>query len=804
MTEETRETVPARLSPAVIAVIILSLIFSVSLLLRVFFPYDQVFSGELIKFTGVDVYYHMRLVDNIIPNFPGFSTFYPYLAYPDGVSIGNFPFFNWLLAGIIQVIGLGAPSEHTIDTVGVYFPAVMGALTVIPVYVIGSKVFSRRAGIIAAALIAVLPGEFLGRSILGFTDYHVMEVLFTTTAAMFLVMATRVSRERDLSPGHLRQPDRKVIRPLLYSFLSGVFLGMYLLVWIGGLFFAFVLAAFFVIQFFSDHLRRRSTDYLAITGVTVFLTAMVVFSLAWHEAFYYRFNLIPLGAAVLAMPLLHLISRWMGGRRMKPVYYPLSLLGAGLIGGVILYHASGFTEMMLGLFRIFAWDASRTIIEMQPFLRPGNDWTLDIALGNFGAGFLISLVALVLLAIHVVRHGEADRTLLLVWGLAILLATLGQRRFAYYLAVNVSLLTGYAFWTQFRSAAAGEPAHRWFKVVLPGIMIVFVFLLQRLAPWLVAVSVMLLLSYIIWQVWPAIIPRGRVRTARYANGIMVILFFFLVFFPSFQTAAATAEAARFAPSDAWVNSLRWMRENTPEPFGEAGFYYQDYRSPAPEEDYPYPDSAYGVTAWTDYGYWIARIAHRPPTVLPGPGGADVARFFLSQDEEAVAEMAREMDSKYVIIDDQTVSDKLWALAQWAGGNVTDFHDVYLAPQPEGDYVAVRLFYPQYFQTTLVRLYHFDGQEVVPEKSLVITFEERQTDKGETVKLITDVQQFSDYEDASGYIAEQETGNYRIVSLNPFETPVQLPEMKNFRLVHGSEEQVKGAGIPSVKIFEYSE
>lgn len=804
MTEEAREATPARLSPGAIAIIILSLIFSVSLLLRVFFPYDQVFGGELIKFTGVDVYYQMRLVDNIIPNFPGYNTFYPYLAYPGGVTIGNFPFFNWLLAGIIWLVGLGAPTEHTIDTVGVYFPAVVGALTVIPVYVIGSKVFSSRAGIIAAALIAILPGEFLGRSILGFTDHHVIEVLFTATAVMFLVMAIKISRERDLGLGHLRQRDQMAVQPLLYSFLSGIFLGMYLLAWIGGLFFAFVLAAFFAFQFFIDHLRRRSTDYLAITGVTVFLTAMVVFSLAWHEAFYLKFNLIPLGAALLTMPLLHLVSRWMGGRGMRPVYYPLSLLGAGLIGGVILYYASGLAEMMLGLFRVFAWDTSRTIIEMQPFLRPGSDWTLDIALGNFGAGFLISLVALVLLGFHVVRHGEADCTLLLVWGLAILLATLGQRRFAYYLAVNVSLLTGYAFWTQFRSAAPGEPGHRWFKVALPAVMIIFVLLLQRLAPWLVAVSVMLLISYIIWLIWPAIISRGRVRTTRYVNWVMVILLFFLVFFPSFQTATATAAAARFASPDAWVNSLRWMKENTPEPFGEAEFYYQRYRAPAPEEDYPYPDSAYGVTAWTDYGYWIARIAHRPPTVLPGPGGADVARFFLSQDEENAAGMAGEMGSRYVIIDDQTVSNKLWALAQWAGEDITDFHDVYLTPQPEGDYVAVRLFYPRYFRTTLVRLYHFDGQEMVPEKSLVITFEERQTDKGETVKLITDVQQFSDYEDASGYIAEQETGNYRIVSLNPLETPVPLPEMKNSRLVYESEEQAAGVGIPAVKIFEYSE
>jgi asparagine N-glycosylation enzyme membrane subunit Stt3 len=166
----------------------------------------------------------------------------------------------------------------------VYFPAVLGALTVFPVYIIGNKVFGHWAGIITAGFIAIMPGEFMGRSILGFTDYHIAEVLFTTTAAMFLVLAIKVSMERGLTFRHLRQRDRTVItRPILYSLLSGAFLGMHLLAWIGGLFFVFIFAAFFVVQFFVDHLKRRSTDYLAITGVTVFLTAMIVYSVAWHR-----------------------------------------------------------------------------------------------------------------------------------------------------------------------------------------------------------------------------------------------------------------------------------------------------------------------------------------------------------------------------------------------------------------------------------------------------------------------------------------------------------------------------------------
>jgi len=122
----------------------------------------------------------MAQVDRIAPDFPDYAG-----------KIFQIPFFHWLLSGTIWVIGLGSPTQHTIDTVGVYFPAVLGALTVIPVYFLGKVMFGELAGIIGASLIVILPGEWFGRSSLGFTDHHVLEVLLTTTALMFLVMAIK-------------------------------------------------------------------------------------------------------------------------------------------------------------------------------------------------------------------------------------------------------------------------------------------------------------------------------------------------------------------------------------------------------------------------------------------------------------------------------------------------------------------------------------------------------------------------------------------------------------------------------------
>ena len=158
---------------------------ALSLYLRVIPPYDAVFGSEWIKFTSIDAYWQMEQVDRIAPVFPDYA--HRILQY----NVWGMSLFPWLLSGVIWVIGLGSPTQHTIDTVAVYFPAVLGVLTVIPVYFLGKVMFGRLAGLVGAGLIAVLPGEWLWRSSLGFTDHHVAEVLFTTTALMFLVMAIK-------------------------------------------------------------------------------------------------------------------------------------------------------------------------------------------------------------------------------------------------------------------------------------------------------------------------------------------------------------------------------------------------------------------------------------------------------------------------------------------------------------------------------------------------------------------------------------------------------------------------------------
>ena len=156
----------AKLPPAAFVAIILGIICGISLYIRIALPYDQVFVQGTVLFRGVDPWYHMRLVDNLVHHFPQLIHFDPYSFYPSGYTVGFMPFFDWLVGGVARIIGWGLPSQHTLDAVGAYIPAILGTLIVIPAYFIGKELFNRWVGLLSAALVVLLPGELLNRSLL--------------------------------------------------------------------------------------------------------------------------------------------------------------------------------------------------------------------------------------------------------------------------------------------------------------------------------------------------------------------------------------------------------------------------------------------------------------------------------------------------------------------------------------------------------------------------------------------------------------------------------------------------------------
>jgi dolichyl-phosphooligosaccharide-protein glycotransferase len=910
----------SRLPPKLTVALLMLVIFFISILFRVILPHDQVFNDGWVKFTSTDAYFYQRIIDNTAANFPHVMNFDPYFIIPGGRVLGELFFPSWLIAGFTWLFGMGSPSQHTVDVVSVFFPAIFAALTIIPVFFIGKTLFNRWVGLIAAAFTAIFPGEYLGRTILGLTDTPASEVLLTTTFMCFAILAVKTARERELTFGDILRRDwSRCLRPLIYSVLAGVFLGLYLISWQGALLFVFIFTLYLVIQFVVDHLRRRAVDYLGIVGCVTFLIALLIYFSFSLGAMY----IVALLAALLIPVALAVVSRLMSGWKVPPLYYPAALVvGAGIALGLFYLASPDLFHSMVSPFSIFAPSGAtaQTTIEMQPLLDPFNSgiFTTTYGWGNFTTSFFLGqwwlvlgllgaaavalfyrylspnnssaslpvflflalvvacvfagiivgaaanidafgfpglalialsiliylyirknvrlesywrhifwvLVILVVIMAVLLLHGYGHHALslvplvvlfalllwpgggqkswlpFLVWTLVILALALSQRRYAYYLVINISLLSAYLCWQII-----------WFSGV------------RALAAKPAAA--------------PAPVPAGKAkakkrptaRTPGLASRVVSVSLaglavFLLVFFPNLVFAGdmTSAAEASYSPSDAWMASLDWLRQNSPEPFGDPAAYYHQYDIPPPAESFDYPASAYGVTAWWDYGYWILQIAHRIPSANPSQEPEPirkVAALFLAQDDAAAAAIMAELDSSYVIgeYDSATIQlaqsgdsfiyfGKFHAILTWAEKEQSDYYDVFYVPDNFDDpaqYTPHVVYFPDYYHSLYVRLYNFNGAAVSDITPVVITWVEDEQG-GQLFKRLTAAEDFTSYQEALDYLNGLGEGLHAIVGTSPFVSPISLDAAPGFALVHSSAQgtSLSTVGfVPEVKIFSYT-
>ncbi len=804
----------------------LILIFGVALLIRVLLPYHFVFTSDGIAFTGNDAYYHMHLVQSLVNNFPHFPVIDPYLLFGQLYEITP-SFFQWLLGTAAWIFGFGSPSPHLVDVLGVYYPAVLGALTVVPVYFIGRVLWGRHghwAGMVAAALIAVLPGEFLGRSILGFTDQHVMETLLSTTMALFLIMALKSSRIREITFLDFRRLDwGKIIRPSIYAILSGIFLGLYIFAWQGALLMVFAVAVFFIVQFIIDHFRQRSTEYLAVTGILIFLVSLIFLPVVPSSLYPPSLLiglLIPLG--------LWIVSYLMVKFRINRFFFPLAVLVGGLGAYGILYLINqSLVNNMMAAFDIFRPNETLlATVEAQSIFTPvsgGSGFFDTPAWLNFYLTLPAALIGgLILIYQALTKRGSAEKVALIIWTLIMVIATAGQRRFAYYLAVNIALLAGYAAilgyylisWIIAKTGGEHTRSLGWSVVDLDGLTDK-----EPAAETTTPVSnkkarrreQQLARKRELARRRESVEHTRSVTLARdyFSIALTAVVIFMLLFSPLIVFAdkahnfdspptIATANAAPYAPSSAWMKAMAWMKDNTPEPLGSADAYAAHYT-----KDFTYPGSAYSVMSWWDYGYWITYMGHRIPVANPGQDQTavpKVANFLLAQDEVSAEAIAEANQTGYVVLDYLTTTNKFWAMATWAGKEQAEFFEVYWDPDARQSKLYI---YPEYYQSMASRLYSFNGTAQAGINTLVVEYTTRTTDEGSYKEVVNETR-FDTYDEAVVFMAGKSSENFVIAGTDVLVSPVPLVALEHYRIIYETEEKVSvssSAQAAEIKIFE---
>src|SRR5918996_3783103 len=400
-------------------------------LARTVFLFDAVFTSRGVNYQDSDAWYHIRLIENLTRNYPHRASVDPYLG-ADAPVVAVPLLFDLAVGGLAWLLGLSAPSTRTIEVVAALVPPVLGALTTVPVFFIGARLFDRRTGLLAAALLAIIPGQFLARSVVGFTDHHVAEAFLTAVTILTCLRALDTDTFR---------------RRLAGAGLTGAALSAYLMAWSGGALLVFVLCAWGATQYIVDDFHRTTADRVVPVLLPALSIAAVVL-LGFQDRNLWRFAIQV--TAVLAGVVFVAAMAGRPGGVCAPAAPPGALLACAIIvvvGGALLFSllARDLTGRILtDLERFRPGRTGLTVSEVRPLLLMTGSPSFGVPYAVFGPAFFVGLPALGWLAWRAARTAPPRLVLLVVWSTLMYVATLGQNRFGYYLNLNLALLTGWA------------------------------------------------------------------------------------------------------------------------------------------------------------------------------------------------------------------------------------------------------------------------------------------------------------------------------------------------------------------------
>ncbi|RLF34436.1 MAG: hypothetical protein DRM98_00560 [Thermoplasmata archaeon] len=220
--------------------------------------------------SGPDPYYNLRLIKGTYETgrYPYYSENDPLLNYPLGATGGRPPLFNMMALGFSRLL---TPFMSELDAIGramQFLPALYGALIVFPVYFIGRILFNKKAGLIAAMFIPLIPihlGSGHG-SAYSLFDHDSFNLLLYFSTFLFLILSIK---------------EKKPVKSILYAILGGVPLAALSMTWFAAHFLYVVIGVYAVVQMIFDIFTNkiefkifRSTSIILLTGYLISLPVL--------------------------------------------------------------------------------------------------------------------------------------------------------------------------------------------------------------------------------------------------------------------------------------------------------------------------------------------------------------------------------------------------------------------------------------------------------------------------------------------------------------------------------------------------
>ena len=708
--------------------ICLILIFAIALFIRIYFSYETVFSDPInpvrsnpyaenspiydwfasngVKYSADDGVYHMRLVENMLlgGHFPSRIYFDPFTNFPSGTYIHFTPLYDWLMAVIIFAISLGKPTLEIINKIAPFYPAVMGAFLIFPVYFIAKSLFKNKVVALLASFLSGISSVFLFRSILGNTDHHVAEVVFSSLMMMFLIFSLQSRKER-ISGGKLKlaewfKKEFKYEKKFwIFTILTGFSLGLYFLAWTGAIMFLFLIFCFVVLYYLLEYFLGNRQNWILYMGIVIFLISFLMIApfFGHPDLFHtYMYNMVHLEGfclGVLVFVLLLLLDKIFLKKKVNPKWMPVALAISGIFLLVVLniFFPVLFSTLISGAKEIntgmVEYPLARELVaEMSPVRYSG-------LVSSFSMMFVISLIALAVVAYKFATNRKSEYLLLVLWTIFLMLMSglipnFGQVRFSCYLTPVFSILFAFLVieclvtgWQGIQKSKELENNNPIKKYVAIG-------------------SAVLLFNALYFLLYP--FPFNAGDDFPYSLPFLI--------------QDISAKAKMYPADQDRYDICEWLKNNTPD----VGLdYYALYSEPGVNKEtgkvnpYPYPAESYGILAVWDFGHMITYYSHRIPvsnpfqegigkinddgTVTPG-----YSTVFIEGNEKTATGYLDQLKTKYVIADSNSVNaDGVYQqMIKWANGGF----DGYLEAGTDN------LDLNKYYDSLIARLELFDGRQ----------------------------------------------------------------------------------------------
>lgn len=542
------------------------------------------------------------------------------MNYPLGFPDVRPPLFDWfnLLVGYLISPVFGNAWNAMVWMLNMN-AAILGALTIIPTYLLGKEAFNRRAGLIGAFLLAISAAA-LQRSHATIGVHDSWTLFFVVCAFYFYLRSLKTLRrgrwvENWLSLRSIRTGLATFRRDnrtsLLYAGLAGLSVSVTALSWQGWAYVPVILVLTFLVEVILD--RIRNDDVMGVTILYVIITATpLLLSFPW----YYVRGQIPtwwdvpfyLFLVTMALGVVFSVTRDYPWAIIIPAVF-VAGAGALLVGFTV--NPSLLNAFVSGAGYFVKTKVYQTIAEAQ---EPGMS-ELVLSFGWFT--FYIGLGAIAYMIWQIPRRNNPAFTMLVLWAFGSLFMAVSAARFIFNAAPIFAVATAYAV-DQILSAMDFEGMRRTYRSLKGGSWRNAV--RKSLKPRHVITVVLIAFLVLLPNVWFAVdsaIPYEL--KPQYDKEVYNLL-------PSFLRAPGYSQTSG---GTFYFGAFGYSLPTATQYFPASYAWLDTQDTNVPLEQRP------AVTAWWDYGFEITERGGHPVVADPFQNGyVPAGQFLLAQNESA--------------------------------------------------------------------------------------------------------------------------------------------------------------------------